>query len=90
MPPRSVLPSIDLFVGEHGAELGAPVDRDLGLVGEPALEQLQEDPLRPAEVVGIGGVDLARPVVAEAEHLELAAEGGDVLAAWSLAGACRS
>ena len=28
----------DLFVREHGAELGAPVDRDLGLEREAALE----------------------------------------------------
>ena len=41
--------------------------------------RLQEDPLRPLEVVRVGGIDLAVPVVAEAEHLDLPAEGVDVL-----------
>src|SRR5262249_1125808 len=69
----------DVLVGEHGAERGAPVDGHRRLVGEPAPEQLQEDPLRPAYVARIGGVDLPRPVVAEAEHLELALERRDVV-----------
>src|SRR5262245_19789206 len=69
----------DFLVGEHGAERGAPVDGHRRLVGEPAPEQLQEDPLRPAYVARIGGVDLPRPVVAEAEHLELALERRDVV-----------
>ena len=43
------------------------------------LEELQEDPLRPLVVVGVRGVDLAVPVEAEAEHLELLAEVVDVL-----------
>ena len=38
----------------------------------PGVEELQEDPLRPAVVVGVGGGDLAAPVVGEAEHLDLA------------------
>ena len=69
----------DFLVGEHGAERGTPVDGHRRLVREPAPEQLQEDPLRPAYVARIGGVDLARPVVAEAEHLELALERRDVV-----------
>jgi len=58
-------PVDDLFVGEHGAERGAPVDGSLGDVGQALLVELEEDPLRPLEVVGIGRGDLARPVVAE-------------------------
>ena len=50
----------------------------------------QEDPLRPAEVLDVGRGQLAVPVVAEAEHLELPAERGDVLLGVSSAGACRS
>ena len=69
----------DLLVGQHGAEPGAPVDGHLGHVGEPALEELEEDPLRPPVVFRIGGVDLALPVIGQAEALHLAAEGGDVL-----------
>jgi len=69
----------DLLVGEHRAERGAPVDGDLRLVGQAALEHLEEDPLRPPHVPRVSGVDLACPVVAEAEHLELPAKGRDVL-----------
>src|SRR5438094_791678 len=64
----------DFLVGEHGAERGTPVDGHRRLVGESAPEQLQEDPLRPAYVARIGGVDLPPPSVADAEHLELALE----------------
>ena len=34
-------------------------------------EELQEDPLRPFIVLGVGGTQLATPVVAEPKHLEL-------------------
>ncbi len=70
----------DLFVGENRAQLGAPVDRHVRHVRQPALVQLEEDPLRPAVVAGIGGVDLAIPVVRQPGALHLPAEGGDVLA----------
>ena len=92
----------DFFVGEHGAEFGAPVDGHFGDVGEadaiqvrarvggdgfgavgggvePRVVNLQEDPLGPADVVGVGGVDLARPVVAEADAVELFFETGSVV-----------
>src|SRR2546422_442408 len=39
----------------------------------------QEDPLRPAVVVRVGGVDLAIPVVREPDPLHLPAEVRDVL-----------
>jgi hypothetical protein len=68
-----------LLVREHGAERRAPVHRHLGEIGEPALVEAAEDPLRPLDVLRIGGVDLARPVVVEAERLELALERRDVL-----------
>ena len=74
----SLLPVAHLFVREHGAERGAPVHRHLGLVGEPLLEEPAEDPLRPAHVARVGGVDLAVPVVGEAERLELLAVARDV------------
>jgi len=48
-------------------------------VGEAALEELEEDPLGPLEVAGVGGIDLAIPVDAEADLLELSAEGLHVL-----------
>ena len=46
---------------------------------EIAVKQLKEDPLRPAVVLRIGGVDLAIPVVAEADRLNLPTEVVDVL-----------
>ena len=72
-------PFLDLFVRQHGAEVGAPVHGQLALIGQPALEELQENPLRPAHVVFVRRRDLAVPVVGKAQHLELAAERRDVL-----------
>jgi len=43
------------------------------------LEHLQEDPLRPLVVVGVGGVDLAVPVKGQAEALQLGLEARHVL-----------
>ena len=51
-----------LLVREDGLILRAPLHRRLVSIGEPALEEAQEEPLRPAVVVGLGGRDLARPV----------------------------
>ena len=68
-----------LLVGEHRLVVGAPLDRRLGAVGEAALEHLEEDPLRPAVVVGLVGRDLARPVDRDAPAAELLAEGLDRL-----------
>ena len=69
---------VDLFAGPaFRFQLGY----GLGLAGflvEVRRVQLQEDPLGPADVFGIGGGDLAVPVVAEAEGFQLALEGGDV------------
>ena len=45
---------------------------------EPRVEEDEEDPLRPADVAGIGRCQHAIPVVTEAEHLQLPREGGDV------------
>ena len=67
----------DLLVGQHGGVLGTPVDRGLLAVGQAALEQLQEDPLRPAVVARLVGAELARPVDRDAPGAELALEGGD-------------
>ncbi len=46
---------------------------------EVAVEELQEDPLRPPVVFGVGRGDLAVPVIAEAERLGLAPHVDDVL-----------
>jgi hypothetical protein len=41
--------------------------------------ELEEDPLGPFEIVGVGGIDFASPIVAEAEGFDLAPERCDVL-----------
>ena len=67
---------LGLAVGREGQRLDG-----LGLVCgrvEPRIVDLQEDPLRPPEVFWIGGGQLARPIVAEAQRLDLAREVGDV------------
>ena len=51
-----------LLVGEDGLVLRAPLDRGVGPVGEAGLEQPQEDPLRPAVVLGRWAAKLAAPV----------------------------
>ena len=67
----------DLLVGEDRLVLRAPLDGGLGAVGEALLEELEEDPLRPAVVGGLVGRDLAGPVERDAPLLELLAERGD-------------
>ena len=64
----------DLFVCQHALAARAPVDRHGGLIGQPVLEHLQEDPLRPLIVGRVGRVDRAIPVKAVAKHLELLGE----------------
>src|SRR5262249_32712257 len=56
-----------------------PVDRHKGFVGQAMMVHLQEDPLRPAVVIGIGGIDLARPVIHRPDLVELTAERADIL-----------
>ena len=63
----------DVLVREHGLVVRAPVDGRLLAVGQPVLEQLQEQPLRPAVVGRLVRRDLAAPVdrPAHAAHLVL-------------------
>ena len=119
--PAALALAVDhFFIGEDGAELRAPVDRDQGPVGQPpriaigvgivgagrdgklgdrpalplpraampvgplevgvvpGVMDLQEDPLRPPVIAGVGRIDLAIPVIRESQRLDLAAEGIDV------------
>src|SRR5205823_1345204 len=45
---------------------------------EPGVVKLEEDPLRPLEVIGVGSIDFAAPIVAESQRLYLPLESGDV------------
>src|SRR5699024_1373906 len=68
----------DLFVGQHGLVLGAPVDQAFLAVGQPTLEEPVEQPLVPLVVLGIAGVDTSGPVHADAVALERGRLGLDV------------
>ena len=68
-----------LLVGQHRLVDGAPLDGRLAAVGQPGLEQPQEDPLRPLVVLGLARRDLARPVDRPAHPLHLLADRRDVL-----------
>ncbi len=67
-----------LLVGEHGLILRAPVDGRFLAVGEATLVEAEEQPLRPAVELGVGGRDLARPVDRPAHLLHLRPDRGDV------------
>jgi len=68
----------DLFVRQHGLVFGAPVDERVFAVGQAPLEEAQEQPLRPSVVLGVAGVEFARPVEAQAVSLERRFLGLDV------------
>src|SRR5919198_2031623 len=64
----------DLLVRQHGLVLRAPLDRRELAVRKPALEQPQEDPLRPAVVLRLVRAELALPVDRDRPRAELAPE----------------
>ena len=67
-----------LLVREHGLVEGTPLDGRGLAVREALLEQLQEQPLRPAVVLGLVGRELTRPVERPAHPLHLRANRRDV------------
>ncbi len=71
-------PVDDLLVGQHGLVVGAPVDRRILAVGQPALTEAQEQPLGPVVVLRVGGVQPPVPVQAQAVALERVRLGLDV------------
>ena len=58
----------DLFIGKHSTQLRAPIHRDLSLIGQAPLVQLQEYPLRPLVVLRICGREFSIPIIREACH----------------------
>src|SRR3954452_19339682 len=68
------MPGDDLLVCEHGLVVGAPVHRPGLLVRQTALEQLEEDPLRPLVVRGVRRRELVTPIDHQAGALQLAPE----------------
>ena len=69
----------DLLVGEDRLAARAPVDVGAPLVGDVALQHLQEQPLVPVVVGRQAGGDLALPGVADADALQLPLHVRDVL-----------
>ncbi len=76
--PAAPLDTLDLLPGQ-GAVVGAPVDRRRGAVGQPPLQEAQEQPLVPAVVRRVAGDDLRRPVERRPHAPKLAAHVVDVL-----------
>ncbi len=62
----------DLLIREHRTAGIAPVDAGLLLIGQAALVEELEEPLRPLIVFGLAGHNLAIPVVGEAHGFLLA------------------
>ena len=69
----------NFLIGEDGAQFGAPPHGTFVNISEAAFEKLEEYPLRPPEILRIGRVHFAVPVVGKAEGLDLAAEVDDVV-----------
>ncbi len=69
---------LHFLVRQSGLAGGTPIDGHVRLVGEPALEQLEENPLGPAEIVGRARGKFAVPVVGESERLDLGTEAFNV------------
>ena len=63
------LAALRVLVGEHAFAARAVVDERLVAENESVLEHLEEDPLSPLIVVGIGRIDNAAPIEREADSL---------------------
>ena len=77
VPPADA--ALGLLVAEHRLAALAPVHRRGLLVGQAALQHLQEEPLVPAVVGGLAAGDLAVPVVREPHPPQLGLHVGDVV-----------
>ena len=71
--------SEDFLIRESRLTARTVVDREILLIGESSLEELEKYPLRPAIVLRIGRIDHAIPVIGESEILHLARESRDIL-----------
>ena len=72
-------PALGLLVGQHRLARRAPVHRRHLLVGQAGVVELEEQPLRPAVVVGLAAGQLPAPVVGRPQPLDLGLHGGDPL-----------
>ncbi len=67
-------PVYDLLIRQHRLARRAPVDRCFASFGQADFVELQEDPLGPLVVLGLGDIDHPVPVVHETHPPELASE----------------
>ena len=67
-----------LFVGQNSAQSLAPPNGHLTLIGQTLFIELGKNPLCPAHILRVGRVDLALPVIAQAECPQLLAEVIDI------------
>ena len=77
-PVSMYLPSWTSSLASTVPRAGAPVDSHLGLIGQALFVELHEDPLGPAIERDIRRRDLTRPVVRQAEFLQLLFEASDI------------
>ena len=73
-PASLALSSDHLLVGQHGHARWAPIHRRFFSLGQPCLEELQEEPLRPLVVGRVRGIDGVVPIEHPARTPELARE----------------
>ena len=59
------------FVGQNAFTAGAPVDGHGSFIGQAVLVKLQENPLGPFVVAGVGGVHHTVPIEGIAQHVQL-------------------
>ena len=76
--PADAVGAFHLLASQHDLVTRAPVDRGHLAVGQAGLQELEEDPLVPAVVLGLTGDDLARPVEGRAHRAQLATHVLDV------------
>ena len=67
-----------LLIRENDLAVRAPVDVHFFFIRKSGFEQLEENPLCPFEVVGVGGVYLTFPVERQTQHFELISEPIDI------------
>ncbi len=70
VPQRSHAPGDHLLVRQHRLVVGAPVDGRVLPVGQPSLEEPQEQPLGPPVVLGVARPQQPGPVERHAHPLE--------------------
>ena len=68
----------NLFVGQHGIAMRAPVDRCRGTIGQSLFIELQKTPLCPFIIFGHAGFDFVIPIKGSAHCFQLMLHGIDV------------